>query len=69
MSGNSEGGKKAAANNKKRYGADYYKLIGRKGGLSPKKTPSGFAADRERASWAGRKGGQLTWEGRRANDR
>lgn len=57
MSGTKVGGKQAAATNKLRYGADFYRTIGKLGGLQTKSTPAGFAADRERAKWAGRKGG------------
>lgn len=69
MSGNSEGGKKAAAKNKRLYGDNFYKQIGQLGGKAPKSTPSGFAADPERARRAGQKGGLKTWDGRRAYDR
>lgn len=34
---------------------------GRKGGSAPKKAPSGFAADRDRAKEAGRKGLATRW--------
>ncbi len=40
---------------RKRYGADYYRLMGAKGGKAG--NTGGFAADRERASKAGRLGG------------
>lgn len=39
-----DGGRKAAATNKKRHGEDFYRNIGRKGGLAPRSTPRGFAA-------------------------
>jgi uncharacterized protein len=49
------GGKRAAQTNKERYGDDFYAKIGAIGGT--KGHTGGFAADRERARWAGRKGG------------
>lgn len=55
MAGTLQGGKNAAETNKKKYGADFYKKIGAKGGR--KGTTGGFYADRELASKAGRKGG------------
>lgn len=57
MSGTKAGGLKTSLAIKKRYGEDYYKTIGKKGGISPKTKPSGFAANRELASIAGKKGG------------
>lgn len=58
MGGTKIGGLRTAATNKVRYGADYYKTIGRMGGI--KSQGGGFAegeAGRLRASEAGRKGG------------
>lgn len=56
MSGTLEGGKKAAATNKNRYGNDWYATIGRKGGK--KCTHKGFASmTPEKIKAAGRKGG------------
>jgi len=55
MGGTIEGGKRAAQTNKTRYGADWYAKIGAKGGK--KGTTGGFAANRELAREAGRKGG------------
>lgn len=64
MAGTKDGGRKAAATNKMRYGADFYQQIGRSGGQTS--TLGGFASDvvgadglsgRERAVAAGRKGG------------
>jgi uncharacterized protein len=56
MSGTRVGGIKAAQTNKERYGTDFYKKIGRAGGI--KGTTGGFAANRELAREAGRKGGK-----------
>jgi general stress protein YciG len=55
MAGTIVGGKQAAETNKERYGADFYKGIGRLGGL--KSTGGGFAKNPELAREAGRKGG------------
>jgi hypothetical protein len=55
MAGTKEGGKKAAAKNKKLYGKDFYARIGAIGGKLGR--TGGFAADRKLASIAGRKGG------------
>jgi Stress-induced bacterial acidophilic repeat motif. len=58
MPGTINGGKSAAETNKERYGEDFYKNIGRKGGL--KSRGGGFAYSRKLASEAGRKGGLAT---------
>lgn len=50
-------GELARKANIERYGLDYYQRLGHKGGATPTTKPKGFAADRERASWAGRIGG------------
>lgn len=55
MAGTSKGGQQAAKTNKMRHGADFYARIGAKGGK--KGTTGGFAANRELARIAGRKGG------------
>ena len=55
MPGTINGGKSAAETNKERYGEDFYKNIGRKGGL--KSRGGGFAANPKLAVEAGRKGG------------
>lgn len=55
MSGNPQQGRNAALTNKERYGEDFYKRIGAKGGKNG--TTGGFAADRELARRAGRIGG------------
>lgn len=55
MPGTVKGGKNAAETNKLRYGNDFYKKIGRIGGLNS--SGGGFAANPELAREAGRKGG------------
>lgn len=52
------GGLKAAASNKKNYGKDFYKVIGAAGGRAS--NTGGFAANRELAKIAGRKGGKVS---------
>jgi hypothetical protein cdiviTM7_01565 len=70
MPGTKEGGKKAAIQNIKRHGSDYYAKIGRLGGRAG--TTGGFNSDkvgvdgltgRERAKIAGRKGGLISKRG------
>lgn len=65
MTATIEGGLKAAETNKKKYGKDYYRQIGKKGG--EKSRGGGFGSDivgedgltgYERAKIAGRKGGK-----------
>lgn len=58
MAGTVEGGKQAAQTNLIRYGADFYKKIGRMGGL--KGHTGGFYANRELARIAGAKGGRIS---------
>lgn len=58
MAGNKEGGLKAAATNKARYGDNWYAKIGQIGGK--KGTTGGFWADRELARRAGSKGGKIS---------
>lgn len=53
--GTVEGGKKAAATNKMRYGVEFYRTIGKMGGV--KSRGGGFAYDRDIAREAGRLGG------------
>lgn len=55
MSGNYAGDLKAAQTNKERYGENFYKELGRKGGQVSR--GGGFAANRDLAREAGRKGG------------
>ncbi len=64
MSGTKYGGKLAAKTNKARHGTDFYARIGRLGGM--KSRGGGFAANRELASKAGRKGGKISRRGRAA---
>ncbi len=58
MAGTSEGGKRAAATNKQRYGNNFYTLIGKKGGEISR--GGGFAASPELARAAGAKGGRAS---------
>lgn len=55
MTGTKAGGLKAAATNKARYGEDFYKVNGAKGGRNGH--TGGFASNRELARTAGRNGG------------
>ena len=56
MAGTKEGGIKAAKENKKRHGEDFYARVGKLGGQ--KSNPNkGFGSNRELASKAGRRGG------------
>ena len=55
MPGTREGGLKAAATNKKRWGDSFYADIGRRGGENGH--TGGFAANPQLAKIAGRKGG------------
>jgi len=70
MAGTREGGLKAAANNKSKYGEDFYKRIGRSGGKNGH--TGGFNSDvvgpdgatgRERARTAGVVGGKNSRRG------
>ena len=58
MAGTKEGGKKAAATNKAKYGASFYAQIGAKGGQNG--NTGGFAANRELARIAGARGGRIS---------
>lgn len=62
MSGTKEGGLKAAATNKAKYGKDFYKNAGRKGGQNGH--TGGFFANRELAKLAGAKGGRISRRGK-----
>lgn len=70
MAGTIEGGRKAAATNKKKYGKEFYSNIGRKGGKNGH--TGGFAHEGvgkdgltgpERAKLAGQKGGVISRRG------
>ena len=56
MSGTIEGGKKAKKSNIAKYGEDFYKMIGAKGGRNGH--TGGFASNHELAKIAGAKGGR-----------
>lgn len=58
MSGTKAGGLKAAATNKQRYGEDFYRIQGAKGGRNGH--TGGFAANPELARLAGAKGGRIS---------
>ena len=58
MAGTKEGGKKAAATNKAKYGKEFYAKIGQKGGRQGH--TGGFAANPELARIAGAKGGKIS---------
>lgn len=61
MAGTIEGGKKAAQTNKERYGSEWYKEIGAKGGK--KGTTGGFYVNRELARKVGAIGGRKSKRG------
>lgn len=63
MAGSIAGGKAAAATNKRKHGADFYARIGAIGGKAPHVGNRGFAADKDRARRAGKKGGALGHRG------
>lgn len=62
MSGTKAGGKKAAMTNKRLYGNDFYKELGRKGGKNGH--TGGFAANPDLARIAGAKGGRTSKRGK-----
>ncbi len=65
MAGTKAGGEAAARTNKKKYGADFYKRIGARGGGRLGRT-GGFAAGeegRERARKYGAMGGRISRKG------
>lgn len=64
MAGTKEGGKKAAKTNMQKHGSDFYAEIGRKGGKNGH--TGGFAANRDLAVIAGRKGGLKSRRGKSA---
>jgi general stress protein YciG len=57
MSGTSAGGRKAAIKNRALYGRDFYRHIGRKGGMISR---GGGFTDKALAARAGRKGGTIS---------
>lgn len=61
MSGTKAGGLKAAATNKKKYGKDFYKVNGAKGGRNGH--TGGFAYNPALAVVAGKKGGEKSRRG------
>lgn len=61
MAGTKAGGKKAAATNKAKYGADFYARIGQTGGKNGR--TGGFAANPALARIAGAKGGRISKRG------
>ena len=62
MSGTIEGGRKARETNYKRHGEDFYREIGRKGGMIS--TTGGFASNPDLAKTAGAKGGRASSRGK-----
>ncbi len=58
MAGTRAGGRQAAVTNKQRYGANFYEMIGKKGGKISK--GGGFAQNPELARVAGAKGGRAS---------
>lgn len=65
MAGTKEGGIAAAAENKRRYGKDFYAKIGAMGGKKGK--TGGFYANRELARIAGKKGGEISRRGKKVS--
>lgn len=58
MAGTHRGGRRAAATNKQRYGANFYETIGRMGGKISR--GGGFAKNPDLARVAGQKGGKAS---------
>lgn len=63
MVGTRDGGYKCRNTIINRFGADYYKVMGRKGGLVCG-TKKGFASNPDLAREAGRKGGKISRRGK-----
>ena len=61
MSGTREGGLKAKATNYQKHGKDFFKNIGRKGGLQHRPTTRPFATNPDLAKRAGHLGGIKRW--------
>ena len=68
MAGTKTGGEKAAEENKRRYGRDFYARIGSMGGSKTGTRPKGFAANPELASRAGTIGGRKSRRGKAPRD-
>jgi general stress protein YciG len=62
MAGTVAGGKKTAKTNKAKYGDDYYRELGRRGGKNGH--TGGFASNPELAKIAGAKGGRISKRGK-----
>lgn len=67
MAGTTAGGKKASETNKKRFGADFYREIGRIGGS--RGHTGGFASNPELARIAGAKGGRISRRAKQSNEK
>ena len=67
MAGTKEGGLKARATNKAKYGRDYYRRIGSIGGRNGH--TGGFASNPELAKIAGAKGGRRSKRGKALKDK
>lgn len=70
MPGTIAGGRRAAATNKAKYGEDYYKNIGKKGGSVRRPETRWWNRHPEMARAAGAKGGSISKRGpaRKASD-
>ena len=62
MAGTKAGAAKTVATNKERYGEDFYKKMGAKGGKVTG-VAKGFASNLDRAREAGRRGGRISKRG------
>jgi uncharacterized protein len=62
MAGTKEGGARAAATNKAKYGSDFYARIGKSGGHVGR--TGGFYANRDLARKAGAMGGRISRRGK-----
>lgn len=63
MSGTKAGGLKAAKKNKEKFGEDFYKNLGKKGGSADHPKGRGFQLS-GKAREAGRKGGKISKRGK-----
>lgn len=68
MSGSVIGGLKCAKSNKEKFGEDWYREIGRKGGCKATTKPKGFAANPGLARSAGAAGGRKSRRGKPVSD-